>query len=494
MHKNVLQYNQTLTKKENNTMKKFINMLSVLLALTMCLGIVVACAKDEDKGSEGGATTPAETTTTVALTTTTTPAHTTTAGTTHIEDTYNPNPTGTVPADGMIKNAADLHAVLVNGESNKDYTVTATEIDMAGLKWVGMKDYSGTFDFGGCVVKNVSFPMFTSVTGGTVKNLVVSDSTQEYTNEESEADKDLIVLSSSDTQCRVYGGVIRFMSEGVVSNITVESSVSIKAEMFIEEAKVGGIVGYANGDNLLIENCTFKGAVSTDSLSVYIAGIVSHLESSNDTSLNVDDPASSSVLIKGCTNYGTVDNYGFGNDSKVAGVVGALGTGAAYKCANYGTISSNDKGHCSGVVGYCGNKMTIMYCFNAGTILGCTVCNAGIAAYSRGEVRRFIGCINVGTITVKEGNSSNYICGIIGWIRNQEYFESCYNLKSACEKWGLSKTEIDPANPETYATEYSAATLENCANLDSVDAILAAMEAQHPGVFVKDGNSIKLAD
>ena len=479
-------------------MKKLLNLLAVLLALTMCLGIIVACANEEDENKESNETTTTVASTTTNAVTTTSAVVTTTAATTHIEDTYNPTPTGTVPADGMIKNASDLHAVLVNGASNGNYTVTASEIDMAGLKWVGMKNFSGSFDFGNCVVKNVSFPLFTSVTGGTVMNLVVANSTQEYTDDESFADRDLIVLSQDDSQCRVYGGVVRYMSEGVISNITVESTVNITAEMYIAEAKVGGIVGYAKGDNLRIENCTFKGSVETDSLSVYIAGVAGHVESGNDTSLDIDDPSASSVIVIGCQNYGTVSNLGVGNDSKVAGVVGALGTGCAYKCANYGTISSNDKGHCSGVIGYCANKMTIMYCLNAGTILGCNVCNAGIAAYSRGEVRNFIGCINIGTIGVKEGNNSNYICGIIGWIRNKEYFESCYNLRSACEKWGIAANEVDPTNPETHVTNNNgtaaSATLENCATLDSIDAIFKAIEENHPGVFVKDGDSIKLAD
>ena len=35
---------------------------------------------------------------------------------------------------------------------------------------------------------------------------------------------------------------------------------------------------------------------------------------------------------------------------------------------------------------------------------------------------------------------------------------------------------------------------ENSANLDTVDAVLAAIEGTHPGIFAKNGDSLKFAE
>ncbi len=476
-------------------MKKFINVLAVLLALVMCLGIVVACADDEtNKGSEGS-TTPAATTTTPTVTTTTA-QQTTTAKqtTTDLDDTYNPVPSGTVPADGTIKDANDLHAVLVNGESDKNYTVTATEIDMAGLSWVGLKDYTGTFDFGGCVVKNASFPMFTSVTGGTVKNLVLADSKQDYTNQESVDDKDLVPISDSDTQCRVYGGVVRYMADGVISNVTVESDVEINANIWIGDSYIGGVVGYAKGTNIRIENCTFKGTLYTDSLKIFIGGIAGYVDSSDTGALNQDDPSLSTVIVTDCVNYGTVTDAATGNDSKVAGIAGAMGSGAVYRCANYGAISSADKGQVAGIVGWAIGDITYMYCVNDATILGGTGYVGGVVGYSNGAVRNFIGCINLGRVGLVESGNSTSIGGVMGYLKKNENFSHCYNLSTICESWGVGGSGVvNPLDSATHTTSTGTPTIADCANLESIDAILAAIGEAHPGVFVKDGETIKFA-
>ena len=93
-------------------MKKFINVLAVMLALVMCLGVVVACATDDQEGS--GDTTPA--TTTKGPATTTKPDNTQNTTTAEVTTTAEPvdnrvfEPKVDVPADGVITNADQLHA------------------------------------------------------------------------------------------------------------------------------------------------------------------------------------------------------------------------------------------------------------------------------------------------------------------------------------------------------------------------------------------------
>ena len=143
-------------------MKKFINVLAVLLALVMCLGVVVACATDDAQGNDDTTTTTAPGTTKAPTTTkapdTTTAEVTTTAGPTVIE-----TPTVDVPADGIITTAEQLHAVLVNGKADQNYTVNATELDMSKYGWTGLVGYTGTFDFGGCKLTGCTDSLFISV-------------------------------------------------------------------------------------------------------------------------------------------------------------------------------------------------------------------------------------------------------------------------------------------------------------------------------------------
>ena len=481
-------------------MKKFINVLAVLLALVMCLGVVVACATDDEGAADG--TTAAQGTTTAGGTTkpdntqnTTTAQDTTTAEPT---DELNFTPKTDVPADGMITNADQLHAVLVNGDVTKSYTVTAQTLDMAGLGWVGMKGYSGTFDFGGCTVKNVCAPMFTSVEAGTVKNLILADSKLVYTNDDAEADADLIPLGDTATShCQVYGGVIRLLKDGVVSNVTVESSVEISADIYLKDSYVGGILAYAKGTNIRVENCTFKGTVTTDSVKIFIGGIAGSIEGTDPAAHNVDDLLSSAVIGINCHNYGTVQNVGVNEDSKTAGVFGAFGSGLVYKCGNFGTIESTDGGQTGGVIGHTLNELTYMYCLNAGVVKGGTGYVGGVVGYSNGTVRNFVGCVNVGTVTNSEGSSTTRLAGIMGWLRNSENVVNCYNLTTACPAFIVSKGStsepLDPADPSTHVSEKTP-TITDCANLDTVEAVLAAIEGTHPGVFVKDGNSLKFAE
>jgi hypothetical protein len=372
-----------------------------------------------------------------------------------------------------------------------NYFVAAKEIDMGDRKWVGLKNFSGTFDFGNCRLKNVQYPLFTSVKGGTVKNLVVADSMQSYTNDEAVYDAALVI--PTDNCCYFYGGVIRYLDNGTVSNVTVESDVDISVSIWedMQSGNVrarggfGGIVGYATGNNTLLERCVFKGTISTDSLLVNIGGVCGRVESAmrfDPLNFKYD----SVPMAIGCSNYGTVSNLASGNDSKTGGVFGAFGSGVMYKCANYGTVTSNDGGQTAGV---CAMTLTNTYmygCLNTGNVTGASFVG-GVVGYSSNVSRVYVACVNTGVVESR----SEYCGGIVGYARSSETFVDCYNLGSVTAAFGKTKySVIDPHDTKTHVTDLGKLNIMNCGNVSTVEEIMESVSLAHRGVFVKVGDTI----
>ena len=471
-------------------MKKFINVLAVVLALVMCLGVVVACSGNEgtdDKTTTAGTTTAGGKVTTTNKTTTTAEETTTEEVTTDPEADDVATPKVDVPANGTITNADELHAVLVNGAADADYVVTATELDMNNLKWDGLKDYAGTFDFGNCKIKNAAYPLFKSVKGGTVKNLVLADSKQNYTNDEAKADTN---PKTGEVGNIYYSPVVCYATEITVSNVVIEASVEIYSECWTEKSCHGGIVATAEGPSILIEDCVFNGTYTTDSNNVYVAGVVGFINCSSNAGVVADDPASSTVLVTRCVNNGTIINLGFNMDSKTGGVIGALNNGTAIKCANYGKVDSSDLGQTAGVAAYVGGNTVVMDCINTAEVYGAKYVG-GICGYSNGSVRYFINCINTGKVVCEK---SNQHAGVVGLAKKTETLTNCYNLTSGHVDIfkNINAESVDLTNTATHQT----LVISNCGNFATVDEIVAAMEAVNPGVFEKTaagGIALKLS-
>ena len=477
-------------------MKKFINVLAVVLALVMCLGIVVACGGGEDEAGEGntattttaGKTTPKVTTPGVTTPGVTTPEVTTTADP---EEGRNGTSTVAVPESGNITTPAELQAVLNEGASDKDYTVTATELDMAGLKWTGLKDYSGTFDFGNCKIKNAASSLFISVKNGTVKNLVLADSLYVYLNAKAKED---VNAKTGATGNIIYSPIIRYATNVTISDVVVESSVKIITGIWTEASYTAGVVGLAEGTEVLVENCEFHGFIKTDSNKVYgCAGIAGEIASSDKASLNTEDNSASTALIINCVNTGTIRNLGYGTDSKVGGIIGRLMNAAAVRCTNSGTVFSNDGGQTAGVVAYMGNASAIDKCLNVGEVTGGTGFVGGILGYSNGNERWISNSVNLGKVTAQ--NSQNL--GALGLIKNAEIITNVFNLSTAAifaTNNASPQAAVDPNNNATWvASDGKTLIITNSANCETVDAIYTAIEAAAPGVFVKDNGSLKLA-
>jgi len=473
-------------------MKKFINVLAVLLALVMCLGVVVACATD-DEGATDGTTTAATTTKAPDNTTTATQNTTTAEDTTTVEDQPGiETPEVDVPADGMITSAAQLHAVLVNGAADGTYTVNAEKLDMGKYKWNGMVNFAGTFDFGGCTIENAKYSLFVSVTNGTIKNLKIANSTYVYTDEDAKAD-----LSSVDntTQGNIYySPVVRYAKNITIQNVTIESTVSIKSDIYTDGSSHAGVFAYATGNTIIIENCHFKGNIATDSLLVRVGGVVGVIDCSDKANLNKENPEESLARVMNCTNSGKVENVGSTGDSKAGGVIAYMSNAAAVNCANYGEMLSNDKGQTGGVVGYVGNDTYMKNCLNTGKVVGVEFIG-GICAYSNGSERYFMNCINLGNVSCSNDSNNNW-GGVIGLARSSEKLTNCFNLHTEAGTLKMVQVQIDKQvvgalNPADTAT-YGNLVIVNCGDLDSVDAIYTAIENAAPGVFEKADGSLRL--
>ena len=463
-------------------MKKFINVLAVLLALVMCLGVVVACATDDEGATDG--TTTANTTTAANTTKPNNTQNTTTAEdtTTAEEDPGVETPEVDVPADGMITSAAQLHAVLVNGAADGTYTVNAEKLDMGKYKWNGMVNFSGTFDFGNCTIENAKYSLFVSVANGTIKNLTIANSTYVYTNDDATAD-----LSSVDNTTQgnlYYSPVVRYAKNITIQNVTIESTVTITSDIYTDGSSHAGVVAYATGNTIIVENCHFKGNIATDSLLVRVGGVVGVIDCSDKANLNKENPEESLARVMNCTNSGKVENVGSTGDSKAGGVIAYMANAAAVNCANYGEMLSNDGGQTGGVVGYVGNDAYMKNCLNTGKVVGAGFVG-GVCAYSNGSERYFMNCINLGNVSPTLDTNNNW-GGIFGLTKGSEKLTNVFNLytEAGTLKFSQENNIGGACNPADAAT-HGKLVIDNCANLETVDAIYTAIESAAPGVFEK---------
>lgn len=207
---------------------------------------------------------------------------------------------------------------------------------------IGGKQFKGTFDGNNHSISNLtisssenSVGLFGYVTGATLKNLTIKDSS--VTTRKSSTNIGALVGSA-------YGCTIENCHN-------VDTSVTRNAND-TSNVGVGGLVGNAgtmgsgsNARQTSISNCTNSGTISGHR---YVGGIVG---------------STGNVMIKSCSNSGSVT----GTDFAAGGILGKEnGSGANITgCANTGRISAQ-----YGVGGIIGDSMTakISCCMNAGTI------------------------------------------------------------------------------------------------------------------------------
>ena len=228
------------------------------------------------------------------------------------------------------------------------------------------------------------------------------------------------------------GGLIdRLLEGGVVRNLVIAESCSMKASGSGGETFIGFIVNCNHGT---IENCENRGAITHKaecaSARIFVGGVV----------------GSNRCRVINCRNYGQISSLCTSSAQKeqveisLGGVVGGgyekteIRPGIAY-CDNYGKVTYGGDMpwvYVGGVVG-CSYIATVKYCTNRGdvsvssnqgtpSIKGCAANIGGICATCKDWIN---GCDNFGKVT-SSGTIRAIVGGIIG-VPNAISVSDCVN-------------------------------------------------------------------
>ena len=161
-----------------------------------------------------------------------------------------------------------------------------------------------------------------------------------------------------------------------------------------EGNSTAGIIAWASGLNATIEDCHNYGEISQTGASSRAGGIVG--ATSNTSNIT--------VKINNSSNEGNVSAINF-----AGGIIGmtqqTLFILNSFNSGNVTTSSGNQGGYSDGIGFVWGRTLTIINCYNTGTISGGVKANAGIAStYINASTLRIYNAYNRGTVT---GNNAN---------------------------------------------------------------------------------------
>lgn len=284
-------------------------------------------------------------------------------------------PEGFIP----ISTASDFCKIGLNPAEN--YILMA-DIDLTGMEWEKISDFSGTLEGNGYTVSNASDALFLSLVGGTVRNLGVR------------ADLTNAGCGIANT---MKGGALLF-------NCWFDGSITNNGENFFGYPKTGGLVFTAGGAQII--SCYNAADISTTNI---CGGIVGEIREA--------------VTVKNCFNSGavTVDVANpYCADGIAGGIVGKIDIGDSDGGASNVTNCRNS-GPVSGVVaaGILGDvyiaepvHLYIRLCCNEGNIYA--EANSFRSNFSAGIVNVML--IEEGSVTVSDCyNTGEYaLCGIEG--------------------------------------------------------------------------------
>ncbi len=286
----------------------------------------------------------------------------------------------------IVKNSGAL-------SNNTKYITLVNDITLSG----SAGDLRATIDGNGHTVtlSNPETPMFNSINGGKVSNIVL-DATREATPTP--------IIESSE---RLYGTLSYKATEGSIIDNCV-NRVDFTCTIGNYQGYVGGLLGKA--DRAAITNCRNEGNISSDGRR--IGGIVGYF--SNFSS------------ISGCINIGDINftsGQGYSREISCGGIVGYLqGSDTIKNCRNEGNIRlSGDNGSDTFIGGVVGNTTgNISCCSNHGEII-CSqnssnyIYIGGVLGNNTGSsFRKMINCFNEGHIAINDGVTRVNAGGLIG--------------------------------------------------------------------------------
>ena len=191
--------------------------------------------------------------------------------------------------------------------------------------------------------------------------------------------------------------------------------------LYVTGEQYAGLFGSVHG--CTVKNVTVTGYVEGTQDA---GGIVSHV---------------SNATISGCANAATVKGGSKDRWSNVGGIVGYLFSGNVINCANLGSVWAqidSDQGDASvgGIAGFVFSPITIVDCYNAGSIAiqdsGTGIYGLYLGGIIGGTMmalqRSYISnCYSVGPLTYR-GSASVAIRGIAGFV-NRHSITNCYWLE-----------------------------------------------------------------
>lgn len=206
-----------------------------------------------------------------------------------------------------IATAQDLLNIKNNTEG--DYKLTA-DIDMSGVSFTPLPDFTGSLDGQGHVIRNLTFnnanqdqaALFSTIHGATIKNLGI-----EGANIVGNANAAAIVgraCGGTIQSCYVANSYIEGRDHvgSITGDMNVNDNVGVTISDCLSDARlktrsyqVGGLVGVANGGT--IQNCYFSGTI--DGNESCSAGIISLLDSDDHLTTVQNNLSAASHIYKG---------------------------------------------------------------------------------------------------------------------------------------------------------------------------------------------------
>ena len=353
-------------------------------------------------------------------------------------------------------------------------TFDGNERTISGLSVTsGVTSYAGLFSYGSPTVKDVTLNKVYIVSNESSAGGIIGDARSNATIEGCKVSGTILYKGDDNVKYSVGGIAGEIGSKVSVSDCTFSGTVYSENNLN-QNNGVGGIVGSTSGST--IENCTTaEGAkVCTGATNINAGGIVGYVTNGS---------------VKNCTNNGEIKTKTGSAAHGVGGIVGQMYLTAAaasgdygiQTCTNTGAITaagSTSGGNIGGILGLQGSDsqgFSITNCHNSGAISlsGSTQCQVGGIAGGGINGTTIEQCSNTGAITVTASGQNGSAGGIAGKTAGGTVkISQCYNAAAVSIEGGSAGGSA--GGLVGTAQNYVDTQISNCYNVGAVSGRNAA--------------------
>ena len=316
--------------------------------------------------------------------------------------------------EGVVVSVKFTQDIVFDDATNAEFET----IEASNGYFAGVVDGQG-FSIKG--LKSVNKPIFNSITGSVLKNIVV-DASCEWT------------YTGISLKANTWFGTLAVdIFSSTVENITFNGKSTydaMTADGLGLTVYTGNIIGRTNAQ-CIMKNCVNNGTLET--LGTCNFGIKSDGKAPGGTVYSGGLVGYSRCPMEDCTNNGAITQNWSAHTKATGGIVGRItGTGALVNCVNTGTITDNslrtpvDAGsavydynrylYVGGIVGLPACDVT--NCSNSGAVTANSdiksVWAGGVVAFTNTDIGNFTNLSNSGTITSTAGVRYLAMGGVIG--------------------------------------------------------------------------------